>query len=168
VHPKKLTGECRWKVVTFNYILLLKMRMLLKVSNVQPHSPVKYLGLCRPTLRKNVKSVKHTGLVIINFWPWISLCDLLHTGGVDFNADDLAVGHNIYDKRFTIALNLRRHDQLVHTVARPFSCQVCNKLFNRKAHPHRQQVLHTGNRRFSSQICDKTFTETWNLHKHEL
>ena len=71
----------------------------------------------------------------------------------------------ICEKLFTQANNLKRHT-LVHNGEKPDSCNKCIKQFTAAQTNH--MLIHTGDKPYTCELCQKQFTGAGNLKKHVL
>lgn len=65
----------------------------------------------------------------------------------------------------TTTTPLLRHNH-VHSMDRPFSCDVCGKGFTQAAHLTRHTRVHTGEKPFSCGVCGKSFSQSGDLTRH--
>ena len=66
---------------------------------------------------------------------------------------------------FKSATNLRAH-QITHTGERKYSCEICGKLFGYKTSLIQHIKLHEGQKSFACPHCHKKFTQKGNLEEH--
>ena len=55
----------------------------------------------------------------------------------------------------------------VHTVVKPYSCDICSKTFSRKSHLTDHTRIHTGERPYSCELCQKSYSSSTELSKHK-
>ena len=55
----------------------------------------------------------------------------------------------------------------IHSVDKPFQCQICDKTFTRLYHLRVHQRIHSGNKPFECKICNKKFVSSSDLRTHE-
>jgi KRAB domain-containing zinc finger protein len=70
-----------------------------------------------------------------------------------------------YSTKRKDALNV--HKKRMHSNAKPFSCEICEKKFKAKAHVQVHQSVHTTTKNFECKICGKMFGTQSNLKQHE-
>ncbi|XP_064783405.1 uncharacterized protein LOC135507729 isoform X2 [Oncorhynchus masou masou] len=72
------------------------------------------------------------------------------------------IGDGICGKAFSFPKQVEIH-QRIHTVEKPFGCQLCRASFSHSFNLKRHQRVHTGEKPFSCPQCEKRFS-----HQHQL
>ena len=81
------------------------------------------------------------------------------------------IGNNfqckICEETFIKIKTLNQHIRNVHGEAKRFVCDVCNRIFGKKAsHFHLKKHHEEGIKKFNCDSCGKSFTESAYLKKH--
>jgi len=95
----------------------------------------------------------------------------------DSGSDKIKVLNNITRKKdvmechvcsdtFDMVAAMKRHYSELHPDTKPFSCDLCNKRFDRKENLSRHVRIHTGDRRYVCNHCGKGYTDPSGLKKH--
>ncbi|XP_066936197.1 zinc finger and BTB domain-containing protein 49-like [Clytia hemisphaerica] len=74
--------------------------------------------------------------------------------------------HICPNEEFEAVSTFRRHYITMHPGVKAFSCDVCQKRFDRKENLMRHIRIHTGDRRYICNFCGKGYTDPSGLKKH--
>ncbi|XP_053379290.1 RE1-silencing transcription factor A-like [Mercenaria mercenaria] len=70
------------------------------------------------------------------------------------------------EEAFQFPYQLARHKKIKHEGKYPYSCEICNKPFDRSSSLRDHMFVHTENRPFECKVCEKRFKMKGNLRKH--
>ena len=73
----------------------------------------------------------------------------------------------MFVKDVLLRSNLKQH-AIVHTYAKSFKCEQCDKCFTRKSNLTTHMLIHSGWKSFQCDICERNFTPNGHLKWHSL